>query len=105
RGDGTTAEIAAARVYALTGYHPDFALLAGIGIAADPVTDRPVLNPETLETSVPGVYLAGSVGAGRNISEVFIENGRFDGERIFGDTASRERAERLYGESPRPVGE
>jgi len=51
------------------------------------------------------VYLAGSVGAGRNISEVFIENGRFDGERIFGDATSRERAERLYGESPRPVGE
>jgi len=105
RADGTTADIAATRVYALTGYHPDFELLTGIGIAADPVTSRPELNPETLESSVPGVYLAGSVGAGRNISEVFIENGRFDGERIFGDATSRERAERLYGESPRPVGE
>ena len=102
---GDAEQVPATRVYALVGYHPDFELLAAIGVDADPATGRPSVDQGTLETNVPGVYLAGSVGAGRNISEVFIENGRFDGERIFGDAASRQLAERRYGESPRPVGE
>ncbi len=102
---GAIEHVAAARVYALTGYHPDFDLLAAVGVRCDADTGRPILNQETLESNVPGVYLAGSVGAGRNISEVFIENGRFDGERIFGDGPSRAAAERRYEESPRPVGE
>jgi thioredoxin reductase len=38
----------------------------------------------TLETNVRGVHMAGSITAGRATSEVFIENGRFDGEKIFG---------------------
>jgi thioredoxin reductase (NADPH) len=97
--------VPADRVYALTGYHPDFALLRSIGIGFDEVSGRPSLSAETLETNVPGVFLAGSVGAGRNISEVFIENGRFDGEKIFGDPASRAAAEAKYGETLRPVGE
>ena len=104
-GHGTVEHVPAARVYALTGYHPDFDLLAAAGVSCDAPTGRPVLDPATLQSNVPGVYLAGSVGAGRNISEVFIENGRFDGERIFGDASSRAQAERRYGESPRPVGE
>jgi thioredoxin reductase (NADPH) len=102
---GTVEHVPATRLYALTGYHPDFDLLAAVGVACDAVTGRPSLDSDTLQTTVPGVYLAGSVGAGRNISEVFIENGRFDGEKIFGDAASRQHAERLYAESPRPVGE
>lgn len=104
-GHGTVEHVPATRVYALTGYHPDFDLLAAVGVHCDAATGRPSLNPETLHTNVPGVYLAGSVGAGRNISEVFIENGRFDGEKIFGDAASRQHADQLYAESPRPVGE
>lgn len=102
---GTIEPLRAARVYALTGYHPDFDLLAAVGVSCDADTGRPVLDKETLQSNVLGVYLAGSVGAGRNISEVFIENGRFDGERIFGDASSRAQAERRYGESPRPLGE
>lgn len=104
-GDAGREELPAARVYALTGYHPDFGLLAAAGVACNAVTGRPDLDKETLQTNVPGVYLAGSVGAGRNISEVFIENGRFDGEKIFGDSESRHRAVLRYGESPRPLGE
>jgi len=73
------------RVYALTGYQPDFDLFRRIGIALDEETGRPQCDPDTLQTNVPGVYMAGSITAGRAISEVFIENGRFDGERIFGD--------------------
>ena len=65
----------------------------------------PTLNPETLESNVPGIYLAGSVTSGRQISEVFIENGRYDGEKIFGDAASRARVEQLAAREHRPVGE
>ena len=93
------------RVYALTGFHPDFELFRRIGIAFDEATGRPALNPETLETNVPGVHLAGSVTAGRKISEVFIENGRFDGEKIFGDPAARASADADYARVNRPTGE
>ncbi len=103
--DGNRETIAADRVFLLTGYHPDFSMLERLGIELDPETGKAAIDPETLETSVPGLYLAGSVAAGRRTSEVFIENGRFDGEKIFGDAASRARAERRYAASPRPVGE
>jgi len=105
RADGKVEEIPADRVYALTGYHPDFALFDRLGIVSDPVTGKPVLDPETLETNVPGVYLAGSAGAGRAIGEVFIENGRLDGERIFGTPEERGRAAQPGGNPPRPEGE
>ena len=87
--DGREERLPADRVYALTGYHPDFDLFRKIGIALDPVTDRPQCDPETLETNVPGVFMAGSISAGRATSEIFIENGRFDGEKIFGKTPAR----------------
>ena len=45
-------------------------------------TLRPHHNPETFETNVPGVYLAGSIIGGRFNAEVFIENGRFHGETV-----------------------
>ncbi len=103
--DGIEERIPADRVYALTGYHPDFDLMRDIGIAIDETTGRPALDPDTLETNVAGVYLAGSAGAGRHTSEVFIENGRYDGEKIFGDAARRQQAEARYQERRRPVGE
>jgi thioredoxin reductase (NADPH) len=84
---GWEERLPADRVYAMTGYHPDFDMFRRIGIELDGETERPHLNPETLETNVPGVYMAGSIAAGRATSEVFIENGRFDGERIFGAPA------------------
>jgi thioredoxin reductase (NADPH) len=105
RADGTTARLRADRVYALIGFHPDFDLLARLGIRFDPESGKPDLDPATLETNVPGVYVAGSLTAGRHLSEVFIENGRFDGEKIFGDEASRVRAEQLYAATFRAVGE
>lgn len=75
--------ISAQRVYALTGYHPDFDLFRAMGIALDSKTLRATLDPDTRETNVPGIYMVGSISAGRAISEIFIENGRFDGEKIF----------------------
>jgi len=84
RADGAEERLAADRVYALIGYHPDFELFRRIGIALEPGTERPTVDPVSLETNVPGVHMAGSITAGRATSEVFIENGRFDGEKIFG---------------------
>jgi thioredoxin reductase (NADPH) len=81
---GVDERLPADRVYALVGFHPDFELFRRIGITLHPESSRPTLNPTTLETNVPGVYMAGSISAGRAISDVFIENGRFDGEKIFG---------------------
>jgi thioredoxin reductase (NADPH) len=103
--DGDEERLRADRVYALTGFQPDFALFRSMGIELDPDTLRPSLDPETLETNVPGIYMAGSIVSGRAISEVFIENGRYDGEKIFGDPAARHHARELYEATPRPVGE
>lgn len=99
------AHVPADRVYALIGYHPDFALFQAMGIELDPTSGRPTLNPANLETNVPGVHMAGSTAAGRDIGEVFIENGRFDGEKIFGDPTDAAVAEQRYRETLRPVGE
>lgn len=103
--DGTEQRLPADRVYLLTGYHPDFDLFTSIGIQLDPESGRPDFDLETLESNVPGIHLAGSVTAGRKISEIFIENGRYDGEKIFGDRASRARVDTLYATETRASGE
>jgi thioredoxin reductase (NADPH) len=97
--------IRADRVYPLIGFRPDLELFQRLGIAFDAETARPRINPETLETSVPGVHVAGSVIAGNKISEIFIENGRFDGEKIFGTPAERAQAQNLYQGIKRATGE
>jgi len=102
---GNEERIPATRVYALIGFHPDMELFTRIGIAYDPETGRPLINPDTLETSVPGVFVAGSVTAGNKISEIFIENGRFDGEKIFGTTVERAQAQSRYQGIRRETGE
>jgi thioredoxin reductase (NADPH) len=72
----------AKQVFALTGYHPDFAFIESLGVKLDPQTKKPAQNPETLESNVPGLYLAGVVIGGRHTGEIFIENGRFHGKQI-----------------------
>lgn len=81
--DGVEEILPADRVYALTGFLPDSDLFRRIGIQLDPEDQRPSLDPVTQETNIPGVYMAGSITAGRNNSGIFIENGRFDGDKIF----------------------
>jgi thioredoxin reductase (NADPH) len=76
-------------VFALTGYHPDFDLLRSVGIEINPHTLRPVCNPETLESNVPGIYLAGVIIAGMDTNEIFIENGRFHGHQIVADIVKK----------------
>jgi len=69
-------------VFLLTGYRPDHTLARSLGVAVDPETGVPVHDPETMETNVPGVYVAGVLAAGYDANRIFIENGRFHGERI-----------------------
>ena len=72
-------------VFALTGYHPDFDFLRSMGVRLTSPDCRPECDPETLESNVPGIYLAGVVVAGSRTSEIFIENGRFHGKQIAED--------------------
>jgi thioredoxin reductase (NADPH) len=69
-------------VFALIGYHPDYSFLRRIGIELTKDQCRPVCDPETLESNVPGVYVAGVIVAGSRTNEIFIENGRFHGHLI-----------------------
>ena len=69
-------------VFAMTGYHPDFDFLKSLGIRFEGPDKLPVCNPETLESNVPGIYLAGVIVAGSRTNEIFIENGRFHGLQI-----------------------
>ncbi len=70
-------------VFALTGYHPDFAFIQALGVHLDADDDLvPHHDPRTLESNVPGIYLAGVIVAGERTNEVFIENGRFHGKQI-----------------------
>jgi len=69
-------------VFAMTGYHPDYQFLESMGIRFQGEERRPMCNPETLESNVPGIYLAGVIVAGSSTNEIFIENGRFHGRQI-----------------------
>jgi thioredoxin reductase (NADPH) len=82
RSNGAEQAIPAKAVFALTGYHPDFVFLEQQGIQLDPVTRKPAYNPETHESNVSGIYLAGVVIGGTQTGEIFIENGRFHGKQI-----------------------
>jgi thioredoxin reductase (NADPH) len=81
-GPGGTKLLPAVQVFALTGYHPDFDFLRQLGVKLDSQTNKPALDPQTLESNVPGLYLAGVVIGGNHTSEIFIENGRFHGKQI-----------------------
>jgi thioredoxin reductase (NADPH) len=79
---GGEKRLPAKQVFALTGYHPDFAFIESLGVRLDSETRKPELDPNTLESNVPGVHLAGVVIGGRHTGEIFIENGRFHGKQI-----------------------
>ncbi|MGA5690389.1 YpdA family putative bacillithiol disulfide reductase [Cytobacillus pseudoceanisediminis] len=80
--DGQQFDIENDFVFAMTGYHPDHEFLRGMGIQINEETGRPQFNPETMETNVPGIFIAGVIAAGNNANEIFIENGRFHGGQI-----------------------
>ncbi len=69
-------------VFALIGYHLDFNFLEAAGVRFQADHQRPICDPQTCESNVPGLYLAGVVVGGRQTGEIFIENGRFHGKII-----------------------
>ena len=69
-------------VFAMTGYHPDFTFLEGLGVRFEGEDRLPVFNAETLESNVPGIHLAGVIVGGARTNDIFIENGRFHGLQI-----------------------
>jgi thioredoxin reductase (NADPH) len=77
-------------VIALTGYQPDFDFLlrTGIQLSADSRL-QPYYDPETMETNIPGLYLAGVVCGGMNTHVWFIENSRVHAGMIIRDILSK----------------
>ncbi|MEI2404377.1 YpdA family putative bacillithiol disulfide reductase [Niallia taxi] len=86
---GDTFEIANDFVFAMTGYHPDHQFIKLMGVEMEAETGRPVFNPETMETNVEGIFIAGVIAAGNNANEIFIENGKFHGDQIAKAIANR----------------
>ena len=82
-------EIPADAVYLLTGYRADAELLRHAGVLLNE-RDAPVHDPETFETNVSGLFVAGGAIAGVDTGTIFIENGRFHGEKIIQVIAGRE---------------
>jgi bacillithiol disulfide reductase len=80
--DGKREEIGCDFVYALTGYHPDVNFLRDLGIEIDHKTGIPNHNPDSYETNIAGLYVAGSIVAGYDCNKIFIENGREHGKAI-----------------------
>jgi len=92
--NGAPEELPADSVLLLTGYHPDYRLLAQAGVRLDEQTCVPQYDRQTFESNVPGLFLAGGVISGKDTSGIFIENGRFHGETIV-----KVVGERLLGRS------
>ena len=85
-------EIPAEAVFLLTGYKPDVELMRRAGVLCDADTLIPAFDPETFESNVPNLFIAGGAIAGRkNQGSIFIENGRFHGECIIRVLAQRVR--------------
>lgn len=76
-------------VVAMTGWRADPRILRELGVAIDEETGIPSHDPATMETDVPGVYIAGVIAAGNNANKIFIENGREHGGLIVADREAR----------------
>jgi bacillithiol disulfide reductase len=79
---GRLEELPAEAVFLMTGYHPDADLILQAGIRMRGDTMAPEYDAETMETNVPGLFVAGSIVSGRDTNKTFIENGRFHGEAV-----------------------
>ena len=79
---GETEELDNDWVLAMTGWHADPDLLRALGVEVDGETGVPRHDPETMETNVEGVYIAGVLAAGNDANRIFIENGKHHGRRI-----------------------
>jgi thioredoxin reductase (NADPH) len=79
-------------VMAMTGYKPNFAFLEKMGVTLTEDKYIPHYNPETMETNLPGMYLAGVVCGGMDTHLWFIENSRVHAEMIIGDMVNQQKA-------------
>ncbi|MGO4372405.1 YpdA family putative bacillithiol disulfide reductase [Paenibacillus sp. 2TAB19] len=68
-------------VLALTGFHPDRNFLTQTGVTME-AEGYPTFNEATMETNIPGIYLAGVVASRHEANEIFIESGRYHGNKI-----------------------
>lgn len=80
--DGTERTAENDFVLALTGFRPDRTFLRAAGIRLEGEADKPYFSPDTMETNVKGLYLAGVIAAGAEANEIFIETGRHHGAFI-----------------------
>ena len=79
---GELTEIGNDWVIALTGWRPNPVLLRELGVEIEDGTGIPQHDPESMETNVPGVFIAGVLAAGNNANKIFIENGKAHGDQI-----------------------
>jgi thioredoxin reductase (NADPH) len=77
-------------VLLLTGYRSDLTLLRQAGASIDESIGAPIHDPDTFETTVPGLFVIGACVAGQQSGRIFIENGRFHGEVVVKQIGSRE---------------
>ena len=82
-GRATDERVLPARlVYLTTGFLPNTRILREVGVPMDPADGIPAHDPATMETSVPGLYIAGVIASGNHANRIFIENGRDHGALI-----------------------
>lgn len=86
---GEISEMHADFVFAMTGFRPDPTLLRSLGAHVDEATGIPTHDPATMQTNVPGVFIAGVIAAGLNANKIFIENGREHGPKIVAAVQAR----------------
>lgn len=75
--------------YVLVGYTPEIDILRRSGIRIDPESLEPAFDPESCESNVPGLYVAGTIQAGARTDRIFIENSRDHGPIIVGHLVKR----------------
>ena len=80
-------------VMAMTGYQPNFSFLRKIGVALSPDFKRhPFYNPDTMETNLKGIFLAGVICGGMDTHVWFIENSRVHADQIVNTILARRTA-------------
>jgi thioredoxin reductase (NADPH) len=88
---GKEERLPAEAVLLLTGYRADIELMRAAGVTIDPETEGPQYDAELFETNVPNLFVAGGALAGNRTGTIFIENGRFHGQKIIETLAARLR--------------
>ncbi|HKI87123.1 MAG TPA: YpdA family putative bacillithiol disulfide reductase [Thermoanaerobaculia bacterium] len=89
RREGGEERVPADTAYVLIGYLPDAGFERAVGVEVDTETLVPRFDPDTCESNVPGLYLAGTIQAGSNTGRIFIDNSRNHSKLIVRHLATR----------------